>query len=326
VLFEEGLNQTTHGDLIFDEVSARTTKATFEDKGQDRLPFDYDHGMLGIVTTPDSGKAAGWFVPGTDGPLTANDIQWTPAAEEAIRNREFRFFSPAVRLVTGDTEDGPQRVHSLINVALTNLPATKNQKPMVASETMPGDTGATYEDTRDNMSTELLKLLGAKTEAEAITALSVRLQTDGALFEALGVQSIDQLLPAVQTLLATAASAGPLAEEVRQLTAKLADGEREQLITQLNDAGKLPEALHGWARTLDVASLKAFGESAPAHPKYEGGHDPKGEDALVLTDAHKEAAKQLGYTEAEYVEAVLADKKAEAEMRSGRVPSMRRAD
>lgn len=322
VLFSAGVNPTTKGDVLFDELAAKDSRAAYEDKGQELLPWDYNHGMLSFIVTPEGSKAAGWFRPEwpDDGSLVANDIEWTPACDKAIRAREFRFYSPAVKLGEG------RRVKKLVNSAVCNLPATKGQRPMVASETMPGDTGATKEDTKDTMSTELLKLLGAETEAGAIGVVTQLHAHHAALFNALGVDGIEKLLPAVEKLKATAATATGLAEEVRELTAKLADGEREQLIAQLNDAGKLPEALHDWARTQGVASLRAFGDAAPAHPKYQGSHEQAGADAVVLTDAQKQAAKQLGYTDEEYAEAVLANEKAEADRLSGRAPSTRRAD
>lgn len=327
VLFEAGINETTKGDLLFDEESVRRTREAYEDKGQERLPWDYDHGMMSFISSAETGKAAGWWSPEwrDDGSMVAADIEWTPAADKGIRDKEWLYYSPAVELLpSGLDESDPMRVVRVINAAITNLPATKNQRPMVASETQPGDTGATKEDKRDTMSTELLKLLGAKSEAEAMGVVTQLHACHAALFTALGVDGIEQLLPAVEKLKATAATATGLADKVRELTGKLTDGERETLIAQLNDAGKLPEALHAWARTQDLDSLKKFGDAAPAHPKYKGHEEAGGGDTVVLTDAQKEAARQLGYTEEEYAEAVLADKKAEADLRSGRNPSTRK--
>lgn len=328
VLFAEGVNETTKGDLVFDDIGSKLASEAYSDKGQELLPFDYDHGMLGFITLPDSSKAAGWFRPGFEGDLTANEIEWTPAAAEAIRNREFRYFSPAVQLATmGDNEDGPMRVVKLINVAITNLPATKGQKPMVASETktMPGP--GRNEDS-DEMSTELLKLLGAETEAGAITLLSHMLQLHGALFEELGVNGIDEIQGAVKKLKEQADQAATLASKVTELENELSTSKLEGLITQLHDEGKLAEAAFGWARTLSYEQLEQHGKLTQPDPKKRSAHDPADGDneTVTLTDAQKQAAKLQGFTEEEYIEAVKADAAAEAELRNGNTTSFRRAD
>lgn len=325
VLFTDGINLTTKGPLLFDAESIRRTREAYEDKGQKRLPWDYDHGMMSFISSAETGKAAGWWTPewGEDGSLSAADIEWTPAADKGIRDKEWLFYSPAVQLLPSGLNDGdPMRVVKVINAAITNLPATKNQMPMVASEKQPGGPGATGED--DVMSTELLKLLGAKTEAEAITALAARLQIDGALFTALGVDGIEQLVPAVEKLKATAAEATKLATEVTKLQNEITTGKKEALIAKLHDEGKLAEAAFGWARTLTYEQLEEHGKLTRPDPKKTGGHDPKDGDTVVLTDAQKLAAEKLGYTEEEYVQAVLADRQAEADLRSGRAPSARK--
>lgn len=303
VLFEAGINPTTKGDLLFDDEAAKRTRAAYEDKGQDKLPWDYDHGMMSFVPSAETGKAAGWWTPEwRDGSMVAADIEWTPAADKGIRDKEWLYYSPAVELLPSGLEDGdPMRVVRVVNAAITNLPATKNQKPMVASETMPGDTGATNEDRRDIMSTELLKLLGAETEAGAIGVVTQLHAHHTALFTALGVDGIEKLLPAVEKLKAKAETATQLAEQVRTLEARQTETEREQLIAKLNDEGKLPESLHDWARTMDLDGLKNFGDAAPVHPKYKGHEQAEGDTVVVtLSDEDRAEAKRAGLSDKEF--------------------------
>lgn len=93
------------------------------------LMIDYDHGaMAGAPVDPAmSGRAAGWFQPEIrNGELWAINVKWTPAADAALRAKEWRFMSPAFA-----TSEG--RVTRLLNVAITNLPATRNLQPLMAA-------------------------------------------------------------------------------------------------------------------------------------------------------------------------------------------------
>lgn len=316
VLFAAGVNPTTKGEVVFDEQAAADSRAAYEAKAQELLPWDYNHGMLSLLVTPDGSKAAGWFRPEwpEDGSLVAADIQWTPACDAAIRAREYRHYSPAVKLGEG------RRVERLVNAAVCNLPATIGQRAMVASETMPGSTGATTEDNRDIMSTELLKLLGAETEAGAIGIVTQLHAVHGLLFAELGVDGVEKLAEAVRKLKAQAEQATQLAEQVRTLEARQTESEREALIVKLNDEGKLPEALHSWARTLDIEALTSFGAAAPVHPKYSGGHDPASGDTVVLSDAQRQAAKAQGLTDEQMIEAIKLDEQHTADRAAGRAP------
>lgn len=118
--------ETSKGLFLFDALAAEAVMARFREHGNE-LFIDYQH--LGV--DPDAragdGRAAGWFMPEVreDG-LWAVNVTWTPAAAEGLRNREWRYFSPA--FVT----DAENRVVELTNIALTNLPATRNMQPLVA--------------------------------------------------------------------------------------------------------------------------------------------------------------------------------------------------
>jgi phage I-like protein len=59
--------------------------------------------------------------------LWATNIHWTPRAEGYLRAGEYLYFSPAF------AHDADGRVTRLVNIALTNLPATFGQEPLVAA-------------------------------------------------------------------------------------------------------------------------------------------------------------------------------------------------
>lgn len=127
-IFRAGANSTTKGVLVFDEEAARSVMAAAADWGND-FPLDYGHGMVAFLT-PDpaaSGAAAGWFRPEVrEGELWAAGVRWTERAAGYLRAGEYRYISPTVTVA----ESG--RVLELINVALTNVPATKGLEPLVA--------------------------------------------------------------------------------------------------------------------------------------------------------------------------------------------------
>lgn len=131
-IFTAGQVETSKGVFTFDDQAAQSVMAAARDQGNE-LMVDYDHGALhGQPADPATyGKAAGWFdLELRNGELWAVNVRWTPPAAEALSNKEWRYMSPAFET------DADGRIVSLMNVALTNLPATKHLTPlMAASET-----------------------------------------------------------------------------------------------------------------------------------------------------------------------------------------------
>jgi hypothetical protein len=95
----------------------------FSARGTD-LVIDYEHQSLKGGQAP----AAGWIkdLEVREDGLWAK-VEWTNQAEEYIRRREYRYFSPVLRL---DPES--RRPQELMNVALTNVPAIRGLTPLVA--------------------------------------------------------------------------------------------------------------------------------------------------------------------------------------------------
>jgi cation transport regulator ChaB len=120
---------TTKGNFVLTDSGAREVMQEYISHGTD-LHFDYEH--LSIEpeknASPELAKAAGWFdlELRNDG-LWATNIRWTDAAEKMIRAKEYRYISPAFHA----DENG--EIHSLVNVALTNLPATDNLSALIAA-------------------------------------------------------------------------------------------------------------------------------------------------------------------------------------------------
>ncbi|MRG98264.1 hypothetical protein GF068_41090 [Polyangium spumosum] len=127
LLFRAGVNKSYKGLLLFDEEAARRVLADFEAHGAE-LFFDYDHASL-FGFSKGMGEAAAWFRPEVrEGALWAVNVRWTEEAAEKVRARKYRYISPAV-----DYELDSNRITRLINVALTNLPASHGLPPLMAA-------------------------------------------------------------------------------------------------------------------------------------------------------------------------------------------------
>jgi phage I-like protein len=97
--------------------------AAFQARGVD-LVVDYEHQSLKGQRAP----AAGWIKE-----LTAREdglwarVEWTPQAKAYLSNREYRYFSPVLKL-----NPETRRPEALLQMALTNVPAIRGLAPLVA--------------------------------------------------------------------------------------------------------------------------------------------------------------------------------------------------
>lgn len=260
-LFANGGTETLKGVFQCNQASCAKVLSAMAAAGRDKLPIDYNHGQ---VTHNGDGRAAGWFVPAErDGALWATNVEWTPAGAKALADKEYRLFSPAFR-----TDDN-MNVVALINIGLTNLPATLHQTPLAASEFS--------EEYQDMTLEELLAQLKVKDVTE-LSATIAQAQT-------LAAQNA-QLVAATQTLNAELQQAKA---RDAATAAQAAATEHANLITELSQAGKLPPALHGWAKTQTIESLKAFGAGATGSP----ASPTRGTEAVVSGTATRLSADEL---------------------------------
>ncbi len=281
-LFGAGLTDTSKGQFLFDEDAADSVLSAFSDSGLDRLPFDYAHGMLKPMALPESHKAAGWFVPevrevGGGVELWAADIQWTDAAHAAISAREFRFYSPAF-----DFEVDSRRVKRLTNVALTNIPATKNQRPLVLDSESDGTETGGDEPAKGKKMQVLLDALGCADEASAV-ARAIELSAAVKDSETKVASLTDDLIKANAEIAALSA-----AREADLKSAK---------IEALCIGGKLPPAQVEFAKGLTIAQLDSFAatlSSVVAQPVNEPATVQKTGE---LSDVEREVAKLIGVDE-----------------------------
>lgn len=234
ILFRFGENDTSKGKFVLDDAGADAIMEQFAEHGADRLPFDMGHAML-RPTGADSHKAFGWFVPAIveddkGKALAATEIEWTDAARDMMSKREVRFFSPAI-LFEAET----RRITKLINVALTNLPATKNQTPLVL-DALEAETEITKES--QNMKA-LFDSLGVTDEASAVAKVGeIKLAASDvrAVLSAVEADSASDAIKAIEALKASAIEAQA---QLSAIEAEAAKAKRDGAIEAASVAGKV---------------------------------------------------------------------------------------
>ena len=92
------------------------------------LSVDYEHSAVRPATGQPA-PAAGWFrLEARQDGLWAVNVRWTERASSMLAAAEYRHFSPVYKL------DDKRRIVEVVNLALTNLPATVAQAPLVAAK------------------------------------------------------------------------------------------------------------------------------------------------------------------------------------------------
>ena len=163
-LFRYGVNATMKGDFVFDERSAESTMAMHVKQG---VPYMGDYEHMSLVRPPIKAPASiTEFVPeiredSTGKPeLWATNVRWTDDAKAEVEAGHYRLYSPAF-MPDRDADGNPtpdNHIDYLINVSLTNLPATYGLQPLVAASAAQTSEG-------DAPMEEELKALAQKLEA-----------------------------------------------------------------------------------------------------------------------------------------------------------------
>lgn len=267
-IFPFGQVETTKGLFLFDSEAAASVLRRWQEYGN-RLSIDYEHQALEPVTNGPV-PAAGWFdLELREDGLWAVNVEWTERAQELLAAREYRYFSPAFYT------DEKGRIVQLINLALTNIPATKRMKPLVAGG-------------RDM--TEIIRMLGLREDASAAEAGTVITRLAGLerqLTALTGRTSSDEAMAVVQ---AWRQAAEELPRVQERLSAIEQERQRERLsalIEQGKREGKLTPAMLAWAETQTVEALSAFLAVAPRVLS-----EPVSEPAESPLDWHKLSARE----------------------------------
>jgi len=330
-LFHAGINHTSKGDFLFDDVAAQLVMEAYAARNQSvPLMGDYEHQSL--ATPPIIAKAsASQFIPAirrdaNGGPeLWATDVQWTDEARGYLENGEYRMYSPAF------VPDQDARIAALINFALTNLPASYEIQPLVAaSAATPTGDPAVEEDLKklkeqlaqltarcEKMNALCLKRLGKSFddwENEKDEEDEERRKAKPAELKALTALKNDVLTLTGKTDPAEALGALTLAvtqsKELVTLKQKIAEDEAKALGTEFTTlldgavaAGKISPA-GGLASKENIIKLKAAVGTAqalsflkgaiPAEPivQLRAPLDPK--EQVAITQEEAQVARMVG--------------------------------
>jgi phage I-like protein len=301
-IFTAGKVDTWKGAFQFDQRAAEDVMAAYAEHGTD-LPIDYDHAMFDSYTSPQDRVAAGWFgLELRGGELWASNVRWTPKADAALRAREWRFISPTL---THETET-PFRVKRLFNVALTNVPATKQLRPLVASQ-RGGGTSDNHTEAR--AMTALLTALSAKDEGEALASVQRLKDAVGALTALTGKPTLGEALAVCSAWKDGAARVGEIEAQLAADRKRAADAKALSEIDAAIGAKRLAPATKPVAEKLyadhGAPALEAFLSALPQIVAHEPVTPPAEAGAVTLSAEDLEVAVSLGITPAQ----ALANKK-----------------
>jgi phage I-like protein len=180
--------------------------------------------------------------------LWATDVRWTERAAAMLSSKEYLYFSPAF------TTDDAGRPSRLLNVALTNLPATKNMQPLVAASLHPQE---------QSMKTVMtaLSLKESASEAEALSAVAKLSDERKQLLSSTGKETVAEALGVVSAWKMEAAKAEKLSAELDSIKAEKEAAEVAQLLeTAAKAKGVAPAKLsemEAHAKEHGVAFLRA---------------------------------------------------------------------
>jgi phage I-like protein len=300
-IFAYGTTDTLKGDYDFDDESAKAVLKNAADYGN-KLTIDYEHQALS--DPPVRAPAAGRYrLALKDDGLYAVDVEWTPAAQKHLADKEYLYYSPAF---VPDDKGRPER---LLNVALTNIPATKNMTPLVAAK-------APIEEPK--MKTVLLSL-GLKdsaSEAEALSAVtSLRGQHDE-LLRLTGKASAAEAGVVIAAWKQSAAETETLRVELAKQAAQAEAAAFDGILEQATKDGKIPPAKTDKRRVFALSLkgkpegltlLRAYVEAlspvvgtVAAATATEPKPDTQG--PVVLTAREKEIARKMGIDEKKVLE------------------------
>ena len=127
-LFYFGANESTKGTVYLTKESATRCVASWQDYGN-ALLGDYEHAVTQIQSDGAPASCRFDLAIKQDG-LYAVNVRWTPRAQKYFADKEYFYYSPYFS--AEKAADDKWLVVEIINVALTNNPATKNQRPLIA--------------------------------------------------------------------------------------------------------------------------------------------------------------------------------------------------
>jgi len=232
-----------------DAASLAAMVTAFRSRGVD-LVIDYEHQSLQGERAP----AAGWIKDleaRSDG-LWAR-VDWTKQAQEYLLSKEYRYFSPVLRL-----DPSSRKPMALLHLGLTNIPAIKRLPPLVAKwggqvNAAIGSEGQAAvslgQKMRRNMD-KIRELLGLPPDAADDAVAARLLEVLGELAASLKLPpdaSLAQIKDALAALQAGQANLRESAAELAALKERLAAAAAAKAVDEALQTGKITPAQKEWA-------------------------------------------------------------------------------
>lgn len=272
-ILPRGMVHSQKGDFLVDEKSFQMMKKEFEERKLDKV-VDYEHQTLMDVQAP----AAGWIKElklTTDAVVAV--VDWNSKAQEYLKNKEYRYLSPVVRVRPSDN-----RAFLLHSVALTNTPAIDG----MFSINKLSDEYEEYEEEKEMDLKQIAQLLGLPEDAdeEAVKAAIETLTGSLKELKELKESGTPGAAPVVCKLLGIKEDAKPedvsaaimalkadsketvLKEEYLALKERLDKQDSEKVVEIALKEGKLTADMREWALEYalkDSKGFNAFIEKAP---------------------------------------------------------------
>lgn len=253
------------GNFKVNEESFKLMEEHFKHRGLD-VVIDYEHQTLKDIEAP----AAGWIKSlsiGKDAILA--QVEWTKKASEYLKNKEYKYLSPVVRV---RKQDGV--AVGLHSVALTNTPAINKMYPLV------------LKDLEEEQQMEFLKEIAAKLgitvseemgEEEIAKAIFEALPSPTAAEEVVANKTILDLLELKEDAkvedvtskimsLKSAKTDEGWKTKYQELEQRMNKKEADELVLKALKEGKISKEQKGWAEEYalkDKQSFEKFLEKAP---------------------------------------------------------------
>lgn len=271
------------GNFIVDKESFQLMKAEMERRGID-IVIDYEHQTLDNVQAP----AGGWVkeLVYTDEAIMAK-VEWTPRAEEYLKNKEYKYLSPVI--LTRKKDNKAVVLHS---IALTNTPAINGMFAIVNSIDSDINNKITEGDVKMDLK-KVIELLGLSEDAteeqvmeELIKRLSKPADGDGnedakkdeqdneqkevvansVILGLLGLDKTAKTEDVAGKIMALKTGSLNKEKEIEDIIKKMKERDAEDAVLTAMKAGKVTAAQKDWAKAYalkDSEGFAAFVDKAP---------------------------------------------------------------
>lgn len=296
-----GLVKSEKGNFNVDKESFDKINEKFKERGLD-IVIDYEHQTLENVQAP----AAGWIkaLSLSDNAIEAT-VEWTPKAQEYLKNKEYRYLSPVVLVRNKD-----KKAVILNSVALTNTPAISGMFAIVNSSDIEGG----FEEM--DFAMEIRKLLGvdeSTSDEDVVKKVKSLIDAAPAGTELVANKTILGLLDLDQSSKTEDVSAAIMAlkqpsnfvpkADYESVKKRLDEKDADELVEKALKDGKITAAQKPWATEYalkDKTGFEKFVEKAPkAVPMGELG-DSEAQKTKSLDETTMAVCKQMGLSKEDF--------------------------